>query len=138
MLIVLAIAAALLAAGVASYFAVTGGSPEPAPTPTPTATTTPTATGTPTATATPTVTATASFTALAERTATPHPPLQPGISCPGGPRYHLNIELLQAQPGIELIISGWGKVIGIGGPGDPSNEQLELIGLAIDAVAYEC
>ena len=84
--------------------------------------------------------------------------LAPRISCPDRGHHHLNIERLQAQPGmeeaviteideneislelrgIELVISGWGKLIGIGGPGDPSNELLEQIGMAIDAVRYEC
>ena len=82
----------------------------------------------------------------------------PAIGCLNRGNNHLNIELLRAQPGmaeaaiteidegsvglqfegVELIISGWGTLIGIGGPGDPTNEQLERIGLAIDAVRYEC
>ena len=71
---------------------------------------------------------------------------------------HLNIDLLRLQPGmadaviseidsnsirvvlqgVEFIITGRGKLIGIGGSGDPSAELFEQVALAIDAVAFEC
>lgn len=87
--------------------------------------------------------------------------LAPEINCPDGIIYdhsHLNIERLAAQPGMEdaviteiddstirirtdeyvVEVQGVGKVVGVGGPDDLTNDQLTLISRAIDAVRYSC
>jgi hypothetical protein len=90
-------------------------------------------------------------------TNTPRPSLNPKVDC-GGPRYRLNVDKLGEQPsmagaelsvvdeysvrivlqGEEFIITGWGEVVDIGGPGNPKPELLHLLSSAIDAVLFEC
>lgn len=86
------------------------------------------------------------------------PPDFPPVDC-GGPRYHLNIEKLQAHPnlagavitemdldtvrieieGQEFTVTGWGGDVGIGGAGpEPSQGLFERVVAAIDAVRFEC
>ncbi len=155
--LLIAAVVALLAIGGGSYVAVNAGSsPAPVPTATPTATATAErATATPTPTEPPAATATSVPPAA---TPTEILNVHPRIDCPKRTNIHVNIDKLAAQPGlegaviteiddrsvrieiegIELIITGWGEVVGLGGPGDPSSELRERIHLAIDAVAYEC
>ena len=123
---------------------------------------------TPVAEATPTLAATLTPTPLPSPTATNVPPtipppsptqlqsFAPRISCPGRTHQHLNIELLAAQPGMEdavitevdehtirvevdgidVVVRGWLKVMGF--HGDLTNDQLDQISIAVDAVVSEC
>ena len=120
-------------------------------------------TSTPGLAASPTPTSESPLNGPTAPTATSQPPapaatFTPGPTCAPRTHNHLNIDLLRLQPGlegaiiteiddnsirivvqgVELIITGSGKLIGIGGPGDPSRELLVLLSRAIDAANYQC
>ncbi|MCH8026257.1 MAG: hypothetical protein IH866_05630 [Chloroflexi bacterium] len=154
----------VLTAGALLAAACDGDSTEAEPamaTDTPESTAVPTVTQEPAPTERPAPTATPQPPAP---TATPLPPAPtttytPGPTCPPRTHRHLDIGTMRLQPGftdaiiteidadsirivvqgVELIITGSGKVIGIGGPGDPSRELLVLLSRAIDAANfYQC
>ena len=99
-------------------------------------------------------------------TATPKPPQPPAPTamftpkptCPPRTNNHLNMDLMRLQPGltdaviseiddnririvvqgVEFIITGVGKLVGLGGTGDPSSELRTQMWRAVDAVRYQC
>jgi hypothetical protein len=158
-----AAALVLIAAGAGSYVAVSAGGGGAGATPTQepsTATATATAeTPVTSATATPPL---PTSQPSAEPTATSGP-IHPGITCPDGePRYHLNIQKFQDElrqypdfqdavvtevdldtvmvetAKLTFTVTGWGEVVGIGGPSNPTNDLLEQLSLAMDAVSFDC
>jgi hypothetical protein len=62
---------------------------------------------------------------------------QPGIADAVITEIDENSLLVEIQ-GIEIILDGWGSVVRIGGPGDPSNDLLDELLFAINGVRYEC
>jgi hypothetical protein len=159
----LAAALLLIAAGAGSYVVVSaGGGAGATPTREPsTATATATAVetaGTPAASGTATSLPPTSQPS-AEPTSTSGP-IHPGITCGDGePRYHLNIEKLQAHPnltgaeitevdldtiridieGIEIFVTGWGEAgLAIAGYDPIPDDLFAQVALALDAVQYEC
>lgn len=82
----------------------------------------------------------------------------PDIGCPKRMHNHLNTEKLRADSrltgavvseidisrvrieieGVEFIIIGWGEDVGIGGYGNPSEDLMLRVQLAVDALTFEC